>query len=57
MYKNMIQLNEYDRIMYDAQRQGRISFYATNYGQRIAKFYIVGIYIQNPRYKIYIINS
>jgi len=32
MYKNMIQLNEYDRVMYDAQRQGRISFYMTNYG-------------------------
>ena len=33
MYQKMIQLNEYDRVMYDAQRQGRISFYMTNYGQ------------------------
>lgn len=32
MFSKMIQLNEYDRVMYDAQRQGRISFYMTNYG-------------------------
>jgi len=37
MYKNMIQLNEYDRVMYDAQRQGRISFYMTNYGEEAAQ--------------------
>lgn len=29
----MLLLNTMDRIMYDAQRQGRISFYMTNYGE------------------------
>ena len=33
MYKDMVQLNNMDRIMYEAQRQGRISFYMTNYGE------------------------
>ncbi|KAI9031310.1 thiamine diphosphate-binding protein [Hyaloraphidium curvatum] len=33
MYRNMIALNVMDTIMYDAQRQGRISFYMTNYGE------------------------
>ena len=32
MYKAMIKTNEFDRVMYDAQRQGRVSFYMTNYG-------------------------
>ena len=31
------QLNEMDRILYDAQRQGRISFYMTNYGEEAAQ--------------------
>ena len=26
-----------DRILYDAQRQGRISFYMTNYGEEAAQ--------------------
>lgn len=33
MYKNMAMLNTMDKILYDAQRQGRISFYMTNYGE------------------------
>ena len=32
MYKTMIQLNVMDSILYEAQRQGRLSFYMTNYG-------------------------
>ncbi|XP_065882765.1 2-oxoisovalerate dehydrogenase subunit alpha, mitochondrial-like isoform X2 [Dysidea avara] len=33
MYKKMVTLNVMDKILYDAQRQGRISFYMTNYGE------------------------
>lgn len=33
MYKCMTQLNTMDRILYESQRQGRISFYMTNYGE------------------------
>ncbi|XP_002130232.2 2-oxoisovalerate dehydrogenase subunit alpha, mitochondrial-like [Ciona intestinalis] len=33
MYKDMKMLNIMDGIMYSAQRQGRISFYMTNYGE------------------------
>lgn len=33
MYKTMVQQNQFDQIMYDAQRQGRVSFYMTNYGE------------------------
>ncbi|KAJ3037833.1 hypothetical protein HK097_003372, partial [Rhizophlyctis rosea] len=33
MYKSMVTLNVMDLILYDAQRQGRISFYMTNYGE------------------------
>lgn len=29
----MTQLNTMDRILYESQRQGRISFYMTNYGE------------------------
>ncbi len=29
----MLTLNAMDMIMYEAQRQGRISFYMTNYGE------------------------
>ena len=32
-----LKLNEMDRILYDAQRQGRISFYMTNYGEEAAQ--------------------
>lgn len=37
MYEHMIQLNQYDRVMYDAQRQGRISFYMQNHGEEAAQ--------------------
>jgi 2-oxoisovalerate dehydrogenase E1 component alpha subunit len=33
MYKSMVTLNLMDQILYEAQRQGRISFYMTNYGE------------------------
>jgi 2-oxoisovalerate dehydrogenase E1 component alpha subunit len=33
MYKTMLTLNIMDAILYDAQRQGRISFYMTNFGE------------------------
>ena len=33
MYKDMTLLNSLDQILYDSQRQGRISFYMTNYGE------------------------
>lgn len=33
VYKCMTQLNTMDKILYDSQRQGRISFYMTNFGE------------------------
>jgi len=33
MYKTMIQLETMDDILYNAQRQGRVSFYMTNFGE------------------------
>ncbi|RKO87917.1 hypothetical protein BDK51DRAFT_37079 [Blyttiomyces helicus] len=33
MYKCMVTLNTMDVILYEAQRQGRISFYMTSYGE------------------------
>lgn len=33
MYKDMTMLNQMDKILYESQRQGRISFYMTNYGE------------------------
>jgi 2-oxoisovalerate dehydrogenase E1 component alpha subunit len=33
MYKKMILLNQLDTVMYEAQRQGRITFYLTNQGE------------------------
>jgi len=33
MYKDMVTLNIMDTILYDAQRQGRISFYMTSFGE------------------------
>jgi TPP-dependent pyruvate/acetoin dehydrogenase alpha subunit len=33
MYKNMVTLNVMDGVLYDAQRQGRISFYMTASGE------------------------
>uniref|UniRef100_K3WEH6 2-oxoisovalerate dehydrogenase subunit alpha n=1 Tax=Globisporangium ultimum (strain ATCC 200006 / CBS 805.95 / DAOM BR144) TaxID=431595 RepID=K3WEH6_GLOUD len=38
MYTNMIRLNAMDNIFYDAQRQGRISFYMTSYGEEAIQF-------------------
>ena len=33
MYRDMTLLNTMDRILYESQRQGRISFYMTNFGE------------------------
>jgi len=33
MYKCMLQLSGMDKILYESQRQGRISFYMTSYGE------------------------
>jgi 2-oxoisovalerate dehydrogenase E1 component alpha subunit len=33
IYQNMLTLNIMDNILYEAQRQGRISFYMTHYGE------------------------
>jgi 2-oxoisovalerate dehydrogenase E1 component alpha subunit len=32
-YKDMLMLNTMDGLLYEAQRQGRISFYMTHYGE------------------------
>ena len=32
MFRDMVLLNTMDKILYESQRQGRISFYMTNYG-------------------------
>ena len=37
MYTSMVQQNQMDDIMYNAQRQGRVSFYMTNYGEEAAQ--------------------
>ena len=37
MYTTMVQQNQMDDIMYNAQRQGRVSFYMTNYGEEAAQ--------------------
>ena len=33
MYKQMVAMNSMDDMLYSAQRQGRVSFYMTNYGE------------------------
>jgi 2-oxoisovalerate dehydrogenase E1 component alpha subunit len=33
MYHDMTLLNVLDKILYESQRQGRISFYMTNFGE------------------------
>lgn len=38
MYKDMCTLNTMDKILYDSQRQGRISFYMTNFGEEVGYF-------------------
>ncbi|XP_065217668.1 2-oxoisovalerate dehydrogenase subunit alpha, mitochondrial [Planococcus citri] len=36
MYKCMVSMKETDKILYECQRQGRISFYMTHYGEEAA---------------------
>lgn len=38
IYRSMIQLSTMDQIFYDAQRQGRISFYMTSTGEEATHF-------------------
>ncbi|TYZ63798.1 hypothetical protein PybrP1_007329 [[Pythium] brassicae (nom. inval.)] len=38
IYTSMLRLNAMDNIFYDAQRQGRISFYMTSYGEEAIQF-------------------
>ena len=33
MMETMVRVNEFDKVFYDAQRQGRLSFYFTNRGE------------------------
>ena len=37
MYTSMVQMNEMDRVLNDAQQAGRISFYLTHYGEEAAQ--------------------
>lgn len=38
IYHGMITLNTMDKIMFDSQRQGRISFYMTSFGEEATQF-------------------
>lgn len=38
MYQGMLALNTMDKILYESQRQGRISFYMTNFGEEGTHF-------------------
>lgn len=38
MYHGMTLLNSMDRVLYESQRQGRISFYMTNFGEEGTHF-------------------
>lgn len=37
LYREMLTLNSMDKILFDSQRQGRISFYMTNFGEEAAQ--------------------
>lgn len=37
MYRTMVRINVMDDVLYNAQRQGRISFYMTNYGEEASQ--------------------
>lgn len=37
MFRDMVLLDTMDRILYESQRQGRISFYMTNFGEEAAQ--------------------
>lgn len=37
LYENMVRLNTMDKILFDSQRQGRISFYMTSFGEEAAQ--------------------
>ncbi len=51
MYRDMTLLNVLDRILYESQRQGRISFYMTNFGEEAT--HIGSAAALNPKDLIY----
>lgn len=51
MYKDMTLLNILDKILYESQRQGRISFYMTNFGEEAT--HIGSAAALNPRDLVY----
>jgi 2-oxoisovalerate dehydrogenase E1 component alpha subunit len=51
MYHDMTLLNVLDRILYESQRQGRISFYMTNFGEEAT--HIGSAAALNPKDLIY----
>lgn len=51
MYSTMVKLNIMDDILYNAQRQGRISFYMTNYGEEATQ--VGSVSALNPDDEIY----
>ena len=51
MYKDMTLLNVLDKILYESQRQGRISFYMTNFGEEAT--HIGSAAALNPRDLVY----
>lgn len=42
LYKGMLQLNTMDQVMFDSQRQGRITFYMTSIGEEATQFGAAG---------------
>jgi 2-oxoisovalerate dehydrogenase E1 component alpha subunit len=51
MYQDMTLLNVLDKILYESQRQGRISFYMTNFGEEAT--HIGSAAALNPKDLIY----
>lgn len=63
MYKSMVMLSIMDKILYESQRQGRISFYMTSEGEEAAQIgsaaglhindLVYGQYRESGTYKIF----
>jgi 2-oxoisovalerate dehydrogenase E1 component alpha subunit len=50
-FRDMVMLNTMDKILYESQRQGRISFYMTNFGEEAS--HIGSAMALNPEDVIY----
>jgi 2-oxoisovalerate dehydrogenase E1 component alpha subunit len=37
LFRSMVQMNTIDKLLYESQRQGRISFYMTNFGEEASQ--------------------